>query len=138
MTHWLDKRGRIRNSADECIFVKALPRRRTGHRGHQGGGGVGRRRRRRRRGLNEASRKEIAWWWDDANWKDGQVDGNCRGSFLGRIAALCFGFSDERWPFLYEYRRKEESKLTFFGKLVEAFHRVSRLFEHLLHEAPQL
>ena len=65
MTHWVDKRGIIRNSADECIFVKALPRRRTGHRGHQGGGGVGRRRQRRgnrrhRRESNEANRKEIA------------------------------------------------------------------------------
>jgi len=126
-------------------IIKALPGRRKGHRGRLGGGGMGRRRQRRdhrrwRRGLNVASRKEVARWWDNARWEGAQVDWSCRcrGSFRGRIAALCFGFSDERWPFLYEYRRKEESRLTFFGKVVEVFHRASRLFEHMLHAAPQL
>ena len=32
----------------------------------------------------------------------------------------------------------EESRLTFIGNVVEAFHRVSRLFEQVLQAAPQL
>ena len=33
-----------------------------------------------------------------------------QGSFQGRLTALYFGFSGERWPFMDEYWRKEESK----------------------------
>jgi hypothetical protein len=83
---------------------------------------MGRRRQRRdhrrwHRGLNEASRKEIAGRRDNAGWENARVDGGCqrRRSFRGRIAALCLRFSDERRPFLNEYRRKEESRFTFFG-----------------------
>ena len=74
--------------------------------------------RRRRTELNEASRKEVAGRWDVAGWKDTQVDVGCwrRGSCRGRRGALSLGFSDECWPFLGEDRRKEESRLTFFGK----------------------
>jgi hypothetical protein len=99
-----------------------------------------RQRKRRRQWLNEASRKKVARWWDNAGWEGAQVDWGCwcRGSFLGRIAALCFGFSDERWPFLDENRRKEESRLTFFGELMEASPCISRLFKLILHAAPQL
>ena len=64
VTHWVDNRGSIRDSADERIHVKALPGRRSGHRGRRGGGGVGLQGQRRgyrwrRRELNEASRKEV-------------------------------------------------------------------------------
>jgi len=120
---------------------KALPGRRKGQRGRWGGGGMGRRRQRRdhrrwRRGLSEASRKEVTGWWDNAGWEGAQVDWSCRcrGSFRGRIG---YGFSDERRSFLDEYRRKEESRLTFFRKLVEALHRTSRLGEQALHAALQ-
>ena len=54
-----------------------------------------------------------------------------------RIAALSFGFSDQRWPFLDEYRRMEESRLTFFGELVDVFHCVSSFAEQVAYVALQ-
>ena len=92
------------------------------HRGH-----------RRCRELNEAGRKQVA------GWKDAQVDVGCwrRRSCRRRRAALSLGFSDERWPFLGEDQRKEESRLTFFGKKAEDFHHISRFGEQTLHAALQ-
>ena len=143
--HWSDARGSIRENAHNRIHIKTLPGRRRGHRGRLGGGGVGRRgqhrgHRWRRRGLNEASRKKVAGLWGEAGWKDAQIDGGCRcrGSCRGRRDALSLWFSDERWPFLDEDRRKDESRLTFFRKLVEVLHHVSTLGEHALHAVFQL
>jgi len=64
VTHWVDNRGSIRVSADERILIKALSRRRSGHRGRGGGGGVGLQGQRRgcrwrHREFIEASRKEF-------------------------------------------------------------------------------
>ena len=41
MIRWVDKRGSIRDSADERILVKALPGRWSRLRGRRGEGGVG-------------------------------------------------------------------------------------------------
>ena len=125
--HWSDARSSIRDNAHTCTRIKELPGGKRGQRGRRGGVGVGRRGQRRghrrRRELNEASRKEVA------GWKGAHVDVGCwrRRSCRRRRAALSLGFSDERWPFLGEDRRKEESRLTFFGKKAENFHRVSSL-----------
>ena len=128
--HWSDARGSIRDSAHTSTRIKELPGGKRGQGGRRGGVGVGRwgqRRGHRRRGeLNEASRKEVA------GWKDTQVDVGCwrRGSCRRRRATLSLGFSDERWPFFGEDRRKEESRLTSFRKMVEAFHQISTALQH--------
>jgi len=43
----------------------------------------------------------------------------------------------EGWPFLDEYRRKEESRFTFIGKLAKVFHHLSRLAEQFVYAALQ-
>ena len=129
---WGDARGRLRDDTNDGAHLKALPGRRGWRRRRVGRWDL-RGRRGRRRGLNGAGRKE------EAGRKDAQVDGGCRrrGSYRGRRAALSLGISEGHWPLFDEDRRKEESKLAFFGKQVEAFYRISGFAEYALHELLQ-